>query len=104
MFSKFLLGNISVDDATKKALGRTPLDLIARHAVCEFGLVTPRQYKINLQSLEMADEIVSEFRVDPLTEDLGRVRITTVAGWGSTEVVWIKPQPKPKRRTHGLPV
>lgn len=103
MFSKFLLGDLVIDDSVKRVCGRTPLDLLARHAVCEFGLVTPRQYKINLRSLEEVDEIVSEYRVDHTTEDLGRVRITTRQGWDRTHVTWIKPPPKTKRRKDVVP-
>lgn len=103
MFSKFLLGEINVPDSVTEILGRSPLDLIARHAVCEFGVISPRQHKLNLQALELADEIVSEYRVDPIKDDLGRIRIVTRPGWGSTDVMWIKPQPKPKRRSDVVP-
>ena len=103
MFSKFLLGTLKVDDAVKQILGRTPLDLVARHAVCDFGVVSPRQYKANLLALEEAETIVSEYLVELGSEESGRVRVTTRTGWDRTDVTWIKPQPKPKRKTNGVP-
>ena len=101
MFSNFLLGKLQVDDDVCTILGRVPLDLVARHAVCEFGDVSPRRYRQNLISLAEGDEIRSEYQADPTNPDLGRIRITTASGWGSTNVVWIKPQPK--KAKNGLP-
>ena len=54
MFAKFLLGRLSVRDDVRAALQRTPLDLIARHAVCDFGTASSRRVKQNLLALEEA--------------------------------------------------
>ncbi len=103
MFSKFLLGRLRVDTPVCDALGRTPLDLVARHAVCDFGCTTNRRQKQNLAALDGGGEIVSEYLADPHAPDGLRVRVTTHAGWGETEVVLIKPQPK-KGASRGTPV
>ena len=97
MFSKFLLGKLTVDDDARQVLQRTPLDLIARHAVCDFGEITPRRLKQNLLALEEGDEIQSEYLVDPSDREGERVRITTSAGWGETHVTLIKKQPRRKK-------
>ena len=97
MFNKFLLGKLGVDNDARRALRRTPLDLIARHAVCDFGDVTPRRFKQNLIALNEGGEIQSEYLVDPTAPDAGRVRVTTTAGWGETKVTLVKAQPKRKK-------
>ena len=100
MFAKFLLGRLRVDDDVRAALQRTPLDLIARHAVCDFGDVPPRRIRQNSLALESGDEIESQYLVDPTDPSKGRVKIITAAGWGQTKVTLIKPQP-PKDKPHG---
>ncbi|WP_020227321.1 hypothetical protein [Acidovorax sp. MR-S7] len=40
MFNRFLLGRLTVDNAVRRALQRTPLDMVARHAVGDFGVVS----------------------------------------------------------------
>lgn len=102
MFAKFLLGRLRVDDNVRSALQRTPLDLIARHAVCDFGDVPPRRAKQNVLALEDGGEIESEYAVDPTDPSRGRVRVVTTAGWGETRVTLIKPQPK-RKKPDGLP-
>lgn len=98
MFSKFLLGKLHIDDDARAVLGRTPLDLIARHAVCDFGLISEEQLLKNAAALNLGDEICSEFIADPTDPTSGRIRITTSSGWGDTSVSWIKPQPKRKKK------
>ena len=102
MFNKFLLGKLTVEDDARRALQRTPLDLIARHAVCEFGDITPRRLKQNLLALHEGDEIQSEYMANPSDPTAGRVRVTTTAGWGETRVTLVKPQPR-KKKSDGLP-
>jgi hypothetical protein len=96
MFAKFLLGRLKVDDSARSLLQRTPLDLIARHAVCDFGDISERRTRQNLLALETGDAIQSEYLVDPTDPAKGRVRVTTLAGWGETRVALIKPQPRKK--------
>ena len=102
MFAKFLLGRLRVDDNVRSALQRTPLDLIARHAVCDFGTASSRRVKQNLLALEEGSEIQSEYMVNPSDPTTGRIRITTTAGWGETRVTLVKPQPR-KKKPDGLP-
>ena len=102
MFAKFLLGRLRVDDNVRSALQRTPLDLIARHAVCDFGTTSSRRVKQNLLALEEGSEIQSEYMVNPSDPTAGRIRITTTAGWGETRVTLVKPQPR-KKKPDGLP-
>jgi len=98
MFSKFLLGSLHVDDNVREILGRTPLDLIARHAVCDFGCTPPRTWKLNEMALTSGDEIISEYPVDPTNKKLGTIRVTTEAGWGNTHVVFVKRQPNTRKK------
>lgn len=90
MFNRFLLGVIEVKPEVKKALGRTPLDLVARHAVCEFGGISREQFAANCESLDCVGEIISEYNADPTKPKFGRIRVTTIAGWGRTRVELIK--------------
>ena len=93
MFSKFLLGQLHFTEEVVEVLERTPLDLVARHAVCDFGLATPRQTKANSYALREGGEIRSEYLIDPTHPERGRVTVVTKAGWGETKVA-IKPQPR----------
>lgn len=97
MFAKFLLGSIKVDDSVRHELGREPLDLIARHAVCEHGVASPRRCKQNLLALAEAGEIQSEYLADPLDPTAGTVLVITTAGWGET-CVTMKKQPRATRK------
>lgn len=97
MFTKFLLGSLKIDDSVKKVLGRVPLDLVSRHAVCEHGVVTPRRYKQNMLSLQEAGEIQSEYLIDPTQPKQGTVIVTTSSGWGET-IVSLKKQPRAPRK------
>ena len=96
MFAKFLLGSIKVAESVRHELGRTPLDLISRHAVCEFGIATPRRYKQNMLALAEAGEIQSEYLADPLNPESAHVVVTTEAGWNSTRVT-LKKQLRTRR-------
>lgn len=98
MFSKFLLGALVVEEDVVQTLERMPLDLIARHAVCDHGTVSGRQVKANEIAMDGGGEIRSEYLIDPRHPEHGRITVVTVAGWDQTKVC-IKRQPKePKRR------
>lgn len=86
MRSNFLLGEIVITDAAKAALKRTPLDLVARHAVNDHGLATPRQHKLNLRGYKEADTIVSVYHIDPTDHTKGRVVIRTGQRWLKTVI------------------
>lgn len=86
MRSNFLLGHLVVDDAVKLKLKRTPLDLIARHAVNDHGLATVRELRNNLHAMQTADAIVSRYLADPTDPSQGFVEITTTESWATTTV------------------
>lgn len=86
MRSNFLLGEITITDKARAALGREPLDLVARHAVNDHGLASLRQHKLNLKGYKEADQIVSVYHVDPTAPTKGRVLVVTAPGWGKTVV------------------
>ncbi len=86
MYANFLLGNLDVSERACQALGRQPLDLIARHAINEHGDVTAREAKRNEQAMKDLGEIRSRYLVDPTNPKLGYVVVTTCATWSSTTV------------------
>jgi len=86
MRSNFLLGTLLVTNRARKALGRDPLDLIARHAINDHGLADLKQHKLNLKGFREADEIVSVYHVDPTNRKKGRVLVVTAPNWSSTTV------------------
>lgn len=97
MYNRFLLGSIEIDPAVKSLLGREPLDLVSRHAVCDFGLVSARRAHANFIGVAEGGEIISEYAADPTDPKQGRIRVITCAGWGLTHVSWI-PAPKPTKK------
>ena len=57
MHANFLLGTLIYEESVEAAIGRNPLDLIARHAVCDHGIVSRRQKVRNRIALDEHDEI-----------------------------------------------
>ena len=86
MFANFLLGELSITDAAKKALHRMPLDLIARHAINDYGKITVAQHRVNAKSMKSCGQIVSSYSVDPTDQTQGLVLIVTVEGWDRTSI------------------
>lgn len=86
MRSNFLLGTLIVDDDVKLKLKRTPLDLIARHAVNDHGVVTVRELRSNQHALQTADAIISRYAADPTDPSQGFVEIVTTESWATTTV------------------
>lgn len=86
MFSNFLLGSLSVTDAARIKLKREPLDLIARHAVNEHGLLTEQEHRRNREALTHAGQIMSRYPVDPTDRAQGYVLVITTEGWDTTVV------------------
>ena len=84
MYANFLLGTILARKTVVRKLGRVPLDLVARHAINDHGLITPAERAANMQGMRSAGEIVSRYSVDPNDPRKGMVRVTTVGGWGQT--------------------
>lgn len=86
MYSNFLLGELSVTEAARTKLGRTPLDLVARHAINDHGNITALERKRNQIGMKRAGEIISRFPVDPTDPSKGHVIVKTDASWTSTTV------------------
>lgn len=86
MHSNFLLGSLHVSDAVRVKLKRIPLDLIARHAVNDYGQITLLERKRNQQSMALVGVIISRFSVDPTDPSQGLVVVTTDKDWDSTTV------------------
>lgn len=86
MYSTFLLGKLHVSELARNALGRMPLDLIARHAINEHGDITPREAKRNVRSMNDAGEIISRYLIDPTNPRLGHVLVITNETWSDTSV------------------
>lgn len=86
MRSNFLLGTLLVDDAVKVKLKRTPLDLLARHAVNDHGLATLRELRSNQHAMQTADAIVSRYAADPTDPSQGFVEIITTESWATTTI------------------
>lgn len=86
MYSNFLLGELNVHENVLRVLQREPLDLVARHAICEHGLVSEREREHNAIAIKTGDAIVSRYLIDPTNPARGRVMIVTRKGWDSTTV------------------
>ncbi len=86
MYANFLLGKLKVTDEAKLKLKRTPLDLVARHAVGDHGLVTKTELKKNQTAMKTVDTIVSRYLIDPTDPAQGRVLVVTDEFWESTTV------------------
>ena len=84
MYANFLLGAISARAAVVRKLGRVPLDMVARHAINDHGLITPAERAANMKSMRIGGVIISRYPVDPTDPRKGMVRVTTVDGWGRT--------------------
>ena len=99
MNARFLLGTITITEDVKALLGRSPYDLVARHAILENGVVSARRRKLNAMAMATGDEIVSEYLSDPTDPDSPHIRIVTSGGWGKTRISVIKNQPR-KAQSH----
>ena len=86
MHATFLLGNLHCSDKAKKALNRTPLDLIARHAVNDHGIISKQEAQQNVVAMEYCGEIISRYLIDPTKPKRGHVLVITTASWGDTHV------------------
>lgn len=86
MQSKFLLGTLKITPDARRALRRLPYDLIARHAICEHGHISPAEQRSNHVALQSLGRIVSRYRADPTDKNSDYVVITTEATWRETTV------------------
>lgn len=86
MRANFLLGELHIPAAVKRKLGRTPLDLIARHAVNDHGYITHEECERNIYGWMNAGPIMSRYFIDPTNPRAGNVVIVTDDGWLNTTV------------------
>lgn len=86
MYSNFLLGELKISDATRLKLKRTPLDMVARHAINDHGLVTALERKRNQIAMRTAGQILSRYMINPLDPNEGYVEVITEECWGATRV------------------
>ena len=84
MHSRFLLGQITATKASRKALGRVALDLVARHAIGEFGVIGRRRLLQNITAMEELGEVQSRYYVDPTNKRKGFALVTTTPGGEET--------------------
>lgn len=86
MRSNFLLGTLIVTERARLKLKRTPLDLVARHAVNDHGLATARELRANQLALQTVGQITSRYAVDPTDATQGFVEVITDDSWATTTV------------------
>ena len=86
MQTNFLLGALAISPEAQIVLKRVPLDLIARHAINDHGLITRRERATNVLSMQTVGPIVSRYRIDPTNPKAGFVVIKTDEHWTSTLV------------------
>ena len=86
MYANFLLGSLSVTEAAQVKLGRTPMDLIARHAINDHGQITARENKRNQLAMKTTGEIISRYAIDPTDPAQGFVLVITHETWIDTLV------------------
>jgi hypothetical protein len=86
MHSNFLLGRLVVTETVQMRLKRTPFDLIARHAVNEYGSITPAERRSNNMSMKCIGQILSRYMVDPTDPKKGHILVVTDEDWQTTTV------------------
>ena len=86
MKSNFLLGELKLEDAARIKLKRIPMDLIARHAIQEHGVLNAKEAAANEAAMKSLGEIKSRYFVDPTNHDKGCVLVTTRRTWDRTMV------------------
>lgn len=86
MQANFLLGSLKITEPARMLLKRIPLDLVARHAINDHGLVTADEQRENEKSMETLGLIISRYRADPTKRRSPNVMVETCVGWGETIV------------------
>lgn len=86
MKSDFLLGTLKITPEARAVLRRLPYDLIARHAVCEHGLISPSERRTNDVGLQTLGRIVSRYRADPTDPQSPFILIVTETTWRETKI------------------
>jgi hypothetical protein len=86
MQANFLLGALVITPAAQQKLNRTPMDLLARHAINDHGRITRKERQANELGMQTCGPIVSRYRIDPTSTLSSYVVIRTSAGWDETLV------------------
>lgn len=86
MKTNFLLGQLKLTEPARMALKRQPYDLLARHAINDYGNVTSRERKANEEGMLTAGKILSRYKVDPSNPRSKNVVICTATGWTETVI------------------
>lgn len=86
MQTNFLLGALKLTPEAHMALKRQPYDLLARHAINDYGDVTEKEREANEHSMMMAGRIKSRYKVDPSDPRSRNVLIVTSADWTETVI------------------
>ena len=84
MQTNFLLGTIKLTEEARKALGRQPYDLLARHAINEHGQVSSTEMKENIRGMKTLGSIISRYRADPTNPKSKSVVVKTATSWANT--------------------
>jgi hypothetical protein len=84
MQTNFLLGTIKLTEEARKALGRQPYDLVARHAINEHGQVSSVELRENIQGMKTLGPIISRYCVDPTNPTSKKVVVKTATSWANT--------------------
>ena len=67
-------------------LKRLPFDLVARHAINEYGNITPQERRANAHAMKCVGQILSRYPVDPTDPRKGSVLVITDEDWENTVV------------------
>jgi len=86
MHSNFLLGRLCISEAVQMKLKRMPFDLVARHAINEYGHVSPTERRANTHSMKYVGQILSRYPIDPTNLGEGYVLVITDEDWETTTV------------------
>ncbi len=84
MQTNFLLGSIQLTDSARRALGRQPYDLLARHAINEHGKISSTELKKNVIGMKTLGPIMSRYTVDPTDPESKAVVVKTSTKWEKT--------------------
>lgn len=86
MQTNFLLGALRMTPEARMVLKRVPYDLVARHAINEYGYISPAQRKINALSMMTIGPITSRYKADPTNPCTKYIVVCTDETWGSTVI------------------
>jgi hypothetical protein len=86
MQTQFLLGELKITPDARRALRRLPYDLVARHAICEHGVISPSERRANELGLRTLGRIISRYRSDPTNQHSDWVVVVTEPTWRCTNI------------------